>query len=52
MATKNVEPYTLSAILNEASLYSPAWSRVKYSPSITVSDRAWIVLFRLFSIRL
>lgn len=29
VATKNVDPYTLSAIENEASIYSPAWRIVK-----------------------
>lgn len=29
VATKNVDPYTLSAIENEASMYSPAWRIVK-----------------------
>jgi len=36
VATKNVEPYTLSAIVNEASIYSLACSTVKYAPSNTV----------------
>jgi len=52
VATKNVEPYTLSAILNDASMYSPACRNVKYSPKITVAIRAWIVLMRLCSRRL
>lgn len=29
VATKNVDPYTLSAIENEASMYSPACRTVK-----------------------
>lgn len=29
VATKNVDPYTLSAIENEAALYSPTWRHVK-----------------------
>jgi len=49
VATKNVDPYTLSAILNDASIYSPAWRNVKYSPSATVIIRAWTVLARLCS---
>jgi len=52
VATKNVEPYTLSAILNDASIYSPAWRKVKYSPSATVKIRAWVVLARLCSSKL
>jgi len=49
VATKNVDPYTLSAILNEASIYSPAWRNVKYIPKATVKMRAWMVLARLCS---
>ena len=49
MATKNVDPYTLSAMLNEASIYSPAWRNVKYIPRATVRIKAWIVLERLCS---
>lgn len=52
VATKNVDPYTLSAILNEASIYSPAWRKVKYRPRATVRINAWIVLVRLCSINL
>lgn len=52
VATKNVDPYTLSAILNEASIYSPAWRKVKYNPRATVIISAWIVLDRLCSNRL
>jgi hypothetical protein len=40
VATKNVDPYTLSAILKDASIYSPACRNVKYSPRATVSSRA------------
>lgn len=40
VATKNVAPYTLSAIVKEASMYSPAWRIVKYTPRATVSPRA------------
>jgi len=49
VATKNVDPYTLSEILNEASAYSPAWRIVKYIPNVTVKIKAWIVFERLFS---
>jgi hypothetical protein len=52
VATKNVDPYTLSAIENEASMYSPAWRSVKYMPREIVNVRAWIVFFRLVCIRL
>lgn len=40
VATKNVDPYTLSAIENEASRYSPACRIVKYTPSLIVRVRA------------
>jgi len=49
VATKNVDPYTLSEILKDASAYSPAWSTVKYIPRRTVIINAWIVFIRLFS---
>lgn len=40
VATKNVDPYTLSAIENEASMYSPACRNVKYNPRAIVSANA------------
>jgi len=49
VATKKVDPYTLSAILNDASMYSPAWRNVKYIPRVTVRISAWIVLARFCS---
>lgn len=52
MATKNVDPYTLSAIVKEASMYSPAWRTVKYIPRAMVRVSAWIEFFRLPSISL
>ena len=52
VATKNVEPYTLSAIVNLASLYSPAWRIVKYNPRVIVSARAWAVFFLFWFRRL
>lgn len=36
VATKNVAPYTESAIVNGDSIYSYACSVVKYNPRITV----------------
>lgn len=39
VATKNVEPYTESAIVNLASMYSIACSRVKYRPRQIVVKR-------------
>lgn len=36
VAIKNVDPYTESAIENEASIYSNNWSIEKYRPKITV----------------
>jgi len=38
VATKNVDPYAESAIVNGASRYSYACSAVKYSPSNTVKN--------------
>lgn len=52
VATKNVDPYTLSAMVKEASMYSPAWRIVKYIPKVMVRARAWIEFFRLPSISL
>ena len=49
VATKKDDPYTLSEILNDASLYSPAWRIVKYTPRVTVRINAWMVFRRLFS---
>lgn len=50
--TKNVDPYTLSAIENDAAWYSPNCKNVKYPPSATVSTRAWIVFLLFPSISL
>lgn len=36
MATKNVEPYDESEMVNDASQYSNAWSAVKYPPRMIV----------------
>lgn len=52
MATKNVDPYTLSAIVNDASMYSPACRMVKYTPKVIVRIRAWIVFARFISTNL
>jgi hypothetical protein len=52
VATKNVEPYTLSAIVKGATAYSPACRYVKYMPKATVKDRAWMDLVRFPSINL
>ena len=41
VATKKVEPNTESAIVNEASIYSYAWSMVKYNPRIIVKPNLW-----------
>jgi len=40
----------LSAIVNGAATYSPAWRKVKYIPRRTVSDRAWMAELRFPSI--
>jgi hypothetical protein len=48
VATKNVNPYAESAIVNGASRYSYACSAVKYSPNRTVKNNpcvAWVALF-------
>lgn len=42
VATKKVDPNTESAIVNEASIYSYAWRRVKYKPRIMVRPKLWI----------
>jgi hypothetical protein len=47
VATKNVDPYTLSAIENDATWYSPNCRNVKYPPNATVRIRA-CVAFLLF----
>lgn len=52
MATKNVVPYTLSAMVNGAAKYSPACRNVKYAPSSTVTVRAWMAFVRCPSISL
>jgi hypothetical protein len=52
VATKKVDPYTLSAIVNDASRYSFAWRNVKYKPKATVNSRAWIVFIRFWFINL
>lgn len=39
VATKKVDPYAESAIVNGASRYSYACSAVKYSPNRTVKKR-------------
>jgi len=52
VATKNVDPYTLSAIENGASIYSPAWRNVKYAPNLTVMVSAWMAFVRFPSINL
>lgn len=52
VATKNVDPYTLSAIEKEASRYSPACRIVKYTPSLIVRARACIVFLRSISSKL
>lgn len=52
VATKKVDPYTLSAIVKGASIYSSVCSTVKYNPSITVTNNAWIACGRDPSISL
>ena len=52
VATKKIDPYTLSAIVNGAAIYSPAWRTVKYAPNPTVIINAWMALVRLPSINL
>lgn len=47
MATKKVDPYTLSAMVNEVSMYSPAWRIVKYPPKATVRVRAAMASLRV-----
>jgi hypothetical protein len=52
VATKNVDPYAESAIVNGASKYSYACSAVKYKPSSTVKNNPWVACVALFSSRL
>lgn len=52
VAIKKVAPYTLSAIVNGASMYSASCNIVKYLPKVTVIIRAWMVSVREPSIRL
>lgn len=40
VATKNVEPYTLSAMEKGACRYSPTWRIVKNTPSVIVINKA------------
>ena len=42
VATKKVDPKTESAIVKDASMYSNAWSIVKYTPKIIVNPKLWI----------
>lgn len=51
VATKNVDPYAESAIVNGASIYSYACSAVKYKPSNTVKNKPCVVCVALFSNR-
>lgn len=46
VATKKVEPYTLSAIVNGESMYSHACKIVKYTPNETVKNSACIASVR------
>lgn len=52
VAIKNVEPYTESANENGASMYSYPWSKLKYTPKITVIRSPCFVCVWLFSIKL
>lgn len=49
MATKNDDPYTESAIENEASMYSIACKAVKYNPNNTVKVKPRVVSVKFFS---
>jgi hypothetical protein len=50
VATKNVDPYAETVIVNGASKYSYACSAVKYNPSSTVKNRPCVACVALFSI--
>lgn len=52
VATKNVDPYTASAIVNGASMYSYACKVVKYTPKIIVKNSPWAACEWLLSISL
>ena len=45
-----MEPYTESANLKDASIYSMACRHVKYTPRIIVNPKPWVVWVKLFSI--
>jgi len=47
VAIKKVEPYTLSAILKDASKYSMPCKRVKYPPNNKVINNPWRVSVKL-----
>jgi hypothetical protein len=51
LATKNVDPYAESAIVNGASKYAYACSAVKYKPSSTVKNNPCVACVALFSNR-
>jgi hypothetical protein len=42
VATKIVDPYAETAMVNGASKYSYACSAVKYNPSRTVKNSPWV----------
>ncbi len=48
---KKIDPYTLSAIVNGASLYSVICRKVKYAPRLMVSIRDIVALFCFFARR-
>ena len=52
VATKKVDPYTPSEIVNGASQYSKACRSVKYTPRAIVIKRAWSMCWRFPSMRL
>jgi hypothetical protein len=49
VATKNVDPYAESVIVNGASKYSYVCSAAKYNPSSTVKNRPCVACVALFS---
>lgn len=52
VVTKIIEPYTLSAIVNDVSIYSLSWRIVKYKPIAVVKKIAFTVLEKSDSRRL
>jgi hypothetical protein len=51
VATKIVDPYVESAMVNGDLKYPYAFTAVKYNPSWTVKNSSWVACVALFSSR-